>query len=123
LPILTVIAGPNGSGKRTLIRSLPFACRENLLEPDAIATRIAPHDPAGGALAAGPVFLDKRGISLANGIDFAVETTLAGAGILSLMKRGKAGTPNSASNVSASALRWADISCLLTMCAAGIFAF
>ncbi len=42
------------------------------------------------ALTAGCLALEKRGQCLAKGIDFAVETTLAGAGVLALMKQAKA---------------------------------
>jgi hypothetical protein len=46
--------------------------------------------PQGTALTAGRLVLDKRSKCLANGVDFAVERTLAGAGILSLMKQAEA---------------------------------
>jgi predicted ABC-type ATPase len=42
------------------------------------------------ALTAGRVALEKRSQCLAKGIDFAVETTLAGAGVLALMKQAQA---------------------------------
>lgn len=89
MPVLTVIAGPNGCGKSTLTRSLAFPGKDNLFDPDAIAAGIAPGDPAGVALSAGRLALERRSSCLANGIDFAIETTLAGAGVLALMKQAK----------------------------------
>ena len=89
MPVLTIIAGPNGCGKSTLTRSLAFPGKDNLFDPDAIAKGIAPGDPAGVALTAGRLALERRSECLANGIDFAIETTLAGAGVLTLMKQAK----------------------------------
>lgn len=82
MPTLTVIAGPNGSGKSTLTRSLDFVGKENLLDPDAVAVGISPDDPSGAALGAGRLVLEKRNDYISKGLDFAIETTLAGSGVL-----------------------------------------
>jgi predicted ABC-type ATPase len=90
LPAFTVIAGPNGSGKSTLTRFLNFSGKENLFDPDAIAREIAPAEPSGAALSAGRAALERRNECLAKRIDFSIETTLAGSGVLTLMKQAKA---------------------------------
>jgi predicted ABC-type ATPase len=40
VPILTIIAGSNGSGKTSVIQRVKFAGRANLSEADAIASQI-----------------------------------------------------------------------------------
>ena len=50
---------------------------------------IAPGDPARVALAAGRLTIERRAACLVNRIDFAIETTLAGSGVLTLMKQAK----------------------------------
>lgn len=89
MPTLTVIAGPNGAGKSTLTATEKFEGRANLVDPDAIARRMNPFDPARAAGAAGREALTRWREHLAGGISFAVETTLAGNGILALMREAK----------------------------------
>ncbi len=90
MPILTVIAGPNGSGKSTVTGYIDFPGKENLFNPDAIAAELSPGNVAEAALAAGRVAIERRNRSLKAGIDFSIETTLAGNGVLALMRQAKA---------------------------------
>ncbi len=55
------------------------------MDPDAIAKRIDPDDPTRAAAAAGREVLLRRREYLAKDISFAVETTLSGKTILTLM--------------------------------------
>jgi predicted ABC-type ATPase len=86
VPLLTVLAGPNGSGKSTLTGKLRFEGRDNLLDPDAIAKRINPTDPARAAVAAGREAILRTRRYLQAGESFGIETTLAGGGYLETMK-------------------------------------
>jgi predicted ABC-type ATPase len=86
VPFLTVLAGPNGSGKSTLTGKLRFEGRENLLDPDAIAKRINPIDPARAAVAAGREAILRTREYVRTGTSFGIETTLSGGGYLDTMK-------------------------------------
>lgn len=85
MPILTIIAGPNGSGKSTITRSLSFEGKANLLDPDAVAKRIDPTNPARAAAAAGREVLLRRREYFDRGVSFAIETTLSGKTTLALI--------------------------------------
>ena len=50
---LTVVAGPNGAGKSGITISGDLVATTNLVDPDAIAKRLNPIDPAQAALSAG----------------------------------------------------------------------
>jgi predicted ABC-type ATPase len=89
VPTLTVIAGPNGSGKSTLTAAVNFEGRVNLVDPDAIARRINPSEPALGAAAAAREAIARCRKYLANKTSFAVETTLAGKGAIAMMRQAK----------------------------------
>ena len=78
MPVLTIFAGPNGSGKSSLIRQVEFEGRGNLLEPDAIASRINPETPQQAGLSAGREVLRRTAEYIRNAESFAIETTLAG---------------------------------------------
>ncbi len=85
-PTLHVVAGPNGSGKSTLTRSGRFGSAR-IVDPDAIARRIAPDAPEG---AAGREAIRERRAAIANGETLVVETTLSGHGALRLMDEARA---------------------------------
>lgn len=76
--MLTIVAGPNGSGKSTFTRVLLSDSLLPVLDPDAIARRIAPATPERGAIRAGREVLRPRDLLLARRSSFVIETTLAG---------------------------------------------
>jgi predicted ABC-type ATPase len=86
VPVLTVFAGPNGSGKSSITRGNQFEGKERLLDPDAIALRIAPGDSRQGGIEAGREVLIKARDYIRDGHSFAVETTLSGSWILGLVE-------------------------------------
>lgn len=89
MPTLTIIAGPNGSGKSTITRSANFEGRDRLLDPDAIARRMNPSNPSAAAIPAGREVLKRTAEYLAQGVSFAIETTLSGHGNLDLLREAK----------------------------------
>jgi predicted ABC-type ATPase len=85
VPVLTLIAGPNGSGKSTLTRFVGFEGREHLIDPDAVARDINPSNPVAAAIEAGRQVSMRIREYLLSGTSFAVETTLSGRSIMTLM--------------------------------------
>ncbi len=79
----------NGSGKSTITRQLDFGGKERLLDPDAVARRMAPEDVTRFALAPGREVLSLTRQYLSAGLSFAVETTLAGKGPIKTMRRAR----------------------------------
>ncbi len=82
-----IVAGPNRAGKTTFaleyLRTdpLPF------LSADAIASDLAPDDPARVRVEAGRIFLRRLRAHIKEGAPFVVETTLAGRGFERLLDR------------------------------------
>jgi predicted ABC-type ATPase len=79
MPLVVVIAGPNGAGKST---SAPALLRDALgittfVNADEIARGLAGFAPEQAALSAGRVMLERIAELVAEGADFAFETTLA----------------------------------------------
>lgn len=89
MPSLTVIAGPNGSGKTTVALSLDFEGRDRLLDPDTIARSLNPLNPSAAAIAAGREVLKRTANCLSRGLSFAVETTLSSRGRMDLLRKAK----------------------------------
>jgi predicted ABC-type ATPase len=89
VPTLTVIGGPNGSGKSTFTRKLDFDGRANLLDPDAIARRMNPHDLRLAAIDAAREVIQRTREYLRDGQSFAIETTLSSVSILETMRRAR----------------------------------
>ncbi len=81
MPTLHVVAGPNGCGKSTLTRTTWFRGIE-VIDPDAIAGDTMAGYPAWAAREV----LRRRQAALSEGGTLAVETTLAGAGVLRFME-------------------------------------
>lgn len=88
-PVLTIVAGPNGAGKSSLSASGAFG-NQPVVDPDAIARRLQPDDPASAARRAGKRSLDLRSDYLNKRQSFVMETTLSGLSSLSLMDEAKA---------------------------------
>ncbi|HEY4087856.1 MAG TPA: AAA family ATPase [Bryobacteraceae bacterium] len=86
MPQLTVISGPNGSGKTSVVGQLDYEGRENLLDPDAIARRMNPEDIHRAAVAAGREVIRRTREYLEAGVSFAIETTLSSSSILETMR-------------------------------------
>jgi predicted ABC-type ATPase len=79
-PQLQIIAGPNGSGKTTFVRTfLPrFAAVRNFVNADLIAAGLSPFAPETVSLAAGRLMLGEIRRLASLRADFAFETTLSG---------------------------------------------
>jgi predicted ABC-type ATPase len=89
---LYIIAGCNGAGKTTAsFTILPdiLGCKE-FVNADAIAYGISPFNVEGVAIEAGRIMLRRIDELLAEGADFAIETTLATRSYVSLIKRAQA---------------------------------
>ena len=89
MPVLTVIAGPNGSGKSTFTARLTPEGIENLLDPDAVAKRMDPTDPARAAISAAREVISRTREYLNRGESFVIETTLAGRNYLDVMEQAR----------------------------------
>ncbi len=87
MPTFTVIAGANGSGKSTFTKQLEQPIL--LIDPDAIARKLNPLDPASAAIAAGKQALVLSQQYIQSESSFAVETTFAGNTYIKLMRDAK----------------------------------
>jgi predicted ABC-type ATPase len=88
-PNVYIVAGPNGAGKSTFARLfLPeYAdCRE-FVNADLIAAGLSPFNPEGRAIQAGRLMLERVEALARTRVDFGFETTLAGRGYTSLLRR------------------------------------
>jgi predicted ABC-type ATPase len=90
MPQFWVVAGPNGAGKSTLFNKY-LAGRLPIVNPDVIAQALAPTDPHGTQIRvqAGREAVHRQESLLAQGVDFAIETTLSGNRELALMRRAR----------------------------------
>jgi predicted ABC-type ATPase len=79
-PQLRIIAGPNGSGKTTIVRKfLPrYAAVRNFVNADLIAAGLSPFAPESVAITAARLMLAEVRRLLDQRTDFAFETTLSG---------------------------------------------
>lgn len=75
---LTVIAGPNGSGKTTFAREFLSQHAALYLGADAIAEALSPGSPEAARVAAGRLFLERVDEALAGDRPLAIESTLSG---------------------------------------------
>jgi predicted ABC-type ATPase len=90
-PTCWIIAGPNGAGKTTFaLKYLPEAGCENFVNADLIAAGMSPLAPERERIAAGRLFLTEIRRHIQERHDFGFETTLAGRGYVSLIRRMKA---------------------------------
>ncbi|MGL5833188.1 MAG: zeta toxin family protein [Waterburya sp.] len=88
-PILTVIAGSNGSDKSTFTRYTQETLGVPIIDPDLEARIIRPDAPETAAIAGGKHALVRARTYLANNRSFAVETTLSGNTYLKMMTQTK----------------------------------
>jgi predicted ABC-type ATPase len=92
MPKLLIIAGPNGAGKTTSAQQLlphVFGIFE-FVNADEIARGLSPFDVESVAIQAGRLMLERMDRLLAEGADFAFETTLAAKTYVGLAKRAQA---------------------------------
>ena len=88
-PNLYIIAGPNGAGKTTASFSLlpdVLHCL-NFVNADEIARGLSPFAPESVAIQAGKIMLQRIDGLLLQGVDFAIETTLATRSYVQLVHR------------------------------------
>ncbi|HET9226237.1 MAG TPA: zeta toxin family protein [Thermoanaerobaculia bacterium] len=88
-PNVYIVAGPNGSGKSTFARLfLPeYAdCRE-FVNADLIAAGLSPFNPESLSIQAGRLMLERIEALAAQRVDFGFETTFAGRGYTSLLRK------------------------------------
>lgn len=88
MPHCYIIAGPNGAGKTTAsLTILPevLHCRQ-FIKADAIAAGLSPFNPESMALKAGRLMLERIDQLIAEGSDFAFETTLATRSYVQLIR-------------------------------------
>jgi predicted ABC-type ATPase len=90
MPQLWIVAGPNGAGKSTLT-SRYLAGRLPIVNPDTIAQELDPSNPTRVRIRvrAGREAIRRQEALLAQGADFAMETTLAGHRELALLPRAR----------------------------------
>lgn len=88
MPQLWVVAGPNGAGKTTLV-SRRLSRRIPVVNPDVIAQALPRLDGKLDERQAGETALRERSALLAEGADFAIETTLTGNSALRFIKAAK----------------------------------
>ena len=92
MPKLYIIAGCNGAGKTTASYTvLPemLGCKE-FVNADEIAKGLSPFNPESVAIEAGRLMLQRMDDLLAEGADFAFETTLASRSYVKFVERAQA---------------------------------
>lgn len=89
---LSIVAGPNGSGKTTFSRSILNLDDSipTFLNPDLIAAGISPSDHEQASFQAGRVLLTEIRERMESGESFGFESTLSGKTYLSLLTKAKA---------------------------------
>ncbi len=80
MPRALIIAGPNGAGKTTFAREyLPNEAQVlQFINADLIAQGISPFAPSSADVLAGRIMIQRIQEMVAEGADFAIETTLSG---------------------------------------------
>lgn len=88
---IEIIAGPNGSGKTTFAESYLFGAQRKkvFLNPDLIASGIAPGDLEKASFQAGRVLIQEVTARLIRNESFAFETTLSGLTWAKFLKQAK----------------------------------
>ena len=86
---LFILAGANGSGKSTVGSEILPQENLPLVNPDDIARAMSPGDVSAAKVPAGREALRRIGEFLAAGASFAVESTLSGQTLLTLIEKAK----------------------------------
>ena len=92
MPNFCILAGPNGGGKTTAAYTLLPEVLDvrNFVNADEIARGLSPFDVEAVAFEAGRIMLHRIDHLLANGADFAIETTLSTRSYVQTIRRAKA---------------------------------
>lgn len=85
----TLVAGPNGSGKSTITSKTSFEGSNCVIDPDAIARHLGPEQPARASIAAARQAVERCRSMVQGRESFVVESTLAGNGAISLLRKAK----------------------------------
>lgn len=87
-PHVTIIGGPNGTGKSTVAPRLMAEFGTRLfLNADLIAKALNPHDPAAAAVQAGRIMHQQMSAARERRESFALETTLSGLSLRNSISR------------------------------------
>lgn len=91
MPKLILIGGPNGAGKTTFAREILTTDLKGMrfLNADEIARGLSPFDPDRVARRAGRILLEEIDEAIANGRDFALESTLSGRTHATILRQAK----------------------------------
>ena len=84
-----IIAGPNGSGKTTFADKYRSSNKTEFLNADDIARELSPDDFEKVRISAGKIFLKKAKALIENEKSFAIESTLSGSYLKSLIEQAK----------------------------------
>jgi predicted ABC-type ATPase len=90
-PTLTIVAGPNGSGKTTFVQAVfkELVSQQKFLNADHVAQELSPNDTNKVAFLAGRKFLTEIDNLIARKESFVIETTLAGKSLLRIIQQAK----------------------------------
>ena len=86
---LIVVGGPNGAGKTTFALQYVAIHKLQFISADAIATEIAPQDPASAKIAAGRAFLKRLDLAIHADHSIVVESTLSGRSLARFLSKAK----------------------------------
>lgn len=87
---LYILAGANGSGKSTIAKVLLPTEGIVYVNPDDIAAELNPTNPPAARIQAGRETLQRIDDLMAQGVSFAIESTLSGTGYVGMIQRAKA---------------------------------
>ena len=86
---LTVVGGPNGSGKTTFAEAYFAQQPQPFLSADSIAAELRPENPTAARIAAGREFLRRVERQLGGEDSFLLESTLSGKTLLRSLERAR----------------------------------